>query len=59
MGVSLHIHIYYDEKARILRRKGPNFVGGLAGGADPDCGGWGQIVAGGFDAVDEINALFG
>ena len=52
MGVSLHIHIYYDEKARIS-------WGGLAGGADPDCGGWGQIVAGGFDAVDEINALFG
>ena len=32
-------------------------MGGLAGGLDPDCRGWREVVAGGFNAVDEINAL--
>ena len=52
MGVSLHIHIYYDEK---LRSRGV----GLKAGLDPDGGRWRQIVAGGLDAMDQVNALFG
>ena len=51
-GESLHIHIYYMENS-------PSRGGELAAGFDPDGGRRRQIVAGGLDAMDQVNALFG
>ncbi len=43
----------------LLERKCPYFWVGLEAGLDPDGGRWRQIVAGGLDAMDQVNALFG
>ena len=43
----------------LLERKCPYFWVGLKGGAEPDRGRGRQIVAGGLDAMNQVNALFG
>jgi len=52
MGVSLHIHIYYVAKMSAIR-------GILKADLDPNGGGRRQIVAGGLNAMDEIDPGLG
>jgi len=52
MGVSLHIHIYYVAKMSAIR-------GILKAGLDPNGSGWRQVIAGGLNAMDEIDPGLG